>query len=97
MFGCLRQVKRMKLISPSNKEVDIGETLLADEYIGMTRREVLDTYLRDRALALGATAVNGLVMDITLPTTPDGNTKYLKHQARKSNHAAIARNIQRNN
>ncbi len=62
----------MKLISPSNKEVDIGDTLLPDEYIGMTRREVLDTYLRDRALSLGATAVNGLVTEITLPTTKDG-------------------------
>lgn len=62
----------MKLISPSNKEVDIGDTLLPDEFIGMTRREVLDTYLRDRALSLGATAVNGLVTEVVLPTTKDG-------------------------
>jgi geranylgeranyl reductase len=62
----------MKLISPSNKEVDIGDTLLPDEYIGMVRREVLDTYLRDRAISLGATAINGLVTEVTLPTTKDG-------------------------
>ena len=49
----LRQVRKMKLISPTNREVDIGQTLLPNEYIGMTRREVLDTYLRDRAISMG--------------------------------------------
>ena len=62
----------MKLISPSNREVDIGQTLRPDEYIGMTRREVLDTYLRDRAISLGATAINALVTEIKVPTTSDG-------------------------
>lgn len=62
----------MKLISPTNREVDIGQTLAPDEYIGMTRREVLDTYLRDRAIALGANALNALVTDIKVPTTPTG-------------------------
>jgi len=60
----------MKLISPTNREVDIGQTLLPGEYIGMTRREVLDTYLRDRAIAYGAHALNALVTDITVPTSP---------------------------
>lgn len=39
----------------------MGQTLKPDEYIGMTRREVLDGYLRQRAINNGATAINGLV------------------------------------
>ena len=65
----------MKLISPTNREVDIGQTLLPDEYIGMTRREVLDTYLRDRAISFGAQAVNALVTDIDVPKTSNGRYK----------------------
>ena len=57
----------MKLISPTNREVDIGQTLLPDEYIGMTRREVLDGYLRDRAISLGVTPVNALVTEVKAP------------------------------
>mgnify|MGYP000005024381 CR=1 FL=1 len=30
-------------------QVDVGRTLSETEYIGMCRREVLDSYLRDRA------------------------------------------------
>jgi geranylgeranyl diphosphate/geranylgeranyl-bacteriochlorophyllide a reductase len=70
-----RKVRKMKLISPTNREVDIGQTLLPDEYIGMTRREVLDTYLRDRAISNGVTPINGLVTDIEVPTTKDGKYK----------------------
>jgi len=62
-----RKVRKMKMISPSNREVDIGQTLKPNEYIGMVRREVLDAYLRDRAVELGAKAVNGLVTSIDLP------------------------------
>ena len=40
-----RQVKKMKMISPSNIEVNIGQTLKDDEYIGMCRREVFDLSL----------------------------------------------------
>lgn len=67
-----RKVRKMKLISPTNREVDIGQTLLPNEYIGMTRREVLDSYLRDRAISYGAKAINGLVTDIVVPTKEDG-------------------------
>jgi geranylgeranyl reductase len=62
----------MKLISPTNKEVDIGQTLAPDEYIGMTRREVLDSFLRDQAIKAGAVTVNGLVTNIDLPVSDDG-------------------------
>ena len=55
-----RQVRRMKMISPTNREVDIGQTLAPDEYIGMTRREVLDGFLRDRAIEKGAIPINQL-------------------------------------
>lgn len=40
----------MKMISPTNREVDIGQTLGDDEYIGMVRREVMDGFMRDRAI-----------------------------------------------
>ncbi|MCP9772203.1 geranylgeranyl reductase [Synechococcus sp. Tobar12-5m-g] len=58
-----RKVRNMKMISPSNREVDIH---LGDEneYIGMCRREVMDGFLRDRAAGLGAQLINGLVQSI---------------------------------
>eukprot|EP00952_Eustigmatos_sp_NYUAD-ZCMA_P007200 30603-Eustigmatos_ZCMA.PRE.1 len=59
-----RKVRRMKMISPTNREVDIGSTLKPNEYIGMTRREVLDGFLRQRAIATGAQTINGLVTKI---------------------------------
>jgi len=62
-----RKVRKMNLISPSGVEVNIGETLQADEYIGMCRREVLDKYIRDRAIDYGAEIINGLVSSIDIP------------------------------
>jgi geranylgeranyl reductase len=73
----------MKLISPTNREVDIGQTLLPDEYIGMTRREVLDGYLRDRAISLGVTPVNALVTEVIAPAA--GSTGTDIHFIRKPN------------
>jgi len=67
-----RQVNRMKMISPSNREVNIGMTLKDDEYIGMTRREVLDGFLRDRAVEKGTTCVNGLFKRMEQKEGPDG-------------------------
>jgi geranylgeranyl reductase len=61
-----RRVKKMKMISPSNVEVDINlpnET----EYIGMCRREVLDGFMRDRAAKLGAKLINGTVNKLEFP------------------------------
>lgn len=46
----MMQVRKMKMISPTNREVDIGQTLADDEYIGMVRREVMDGFMRDRAI-----------------------------------------------
>ncbi|KAL6767879.1 CHLP1 [Auxenochlorella protothecoides x Auxenochlorella symbiontica] len=57
-----RRVTKMKMISPSNREVDVGKTLNDKEWIGMCRREVLDDYLRNRAQDLGANVINGLFM-----------------------------------
>jgi geranylgeranyl reductase len=50
-----RKVTKMKMISPSNHEVDVGKTLSDTEWIGMCRREVFDDYLRKRAVKNGAT------------------------------------------
>eukprot|EP00879_Flechtneria_rotunda_P001453 GHRR01001607.1.p1 GENE.GHRR01001607.1~~GHRR01001607.1.p1 ORF type:complete len:533 (+),score=160.18 GHRR01001607.1:133-1599(+) len=66
-----RKVTKMKMISPSNREVDVGKTLSETEYIGMCRREVMDAFLRDRAEGLGAKVVNGLMMK-TEQASPDG-------------------------
>lgn len=62
-----RRVRKMKMISPSNIEVNIGSTLKDDEYIGMCRREVLDSFLRNRANKLGATLINGTVHGVDMP------------------------------
>lgn len=70
-----RKVRKMKMISPTNREVDIGQTLKPNEYIGMTRREVLDGFLRQRAVNTGAAAINGLVTKVELPTTEGGRYK----------------------
>lgn len=67
-----RKVRKMKMISPTNREVDIGDTLKPHEYIGMTRREILDGFLRDRAISLGTKCINGLVTDIKVPSTAAG-------------------------
>lgn len=66
-----RQVRQMKMISPSNREVDIKLENPA-EYIGMCRREVLDSFLRHRAKDLGAVLINGRVIGIDIP--PDHRT-----------------------
>lgn len=59
-----RKVTKMKMISPSNREVDVGRTLGKNEYIGMCRREVLDAFLRERARSLGTKVINGLMMSM---------------------------------
>lgn len=72
-----RKVRKMKMISPTNIEVDVGRTLKPHEYIGMTRREILDGFLRDRAISLGASSINGLVTRLERPTAANG--EYVLH------------------
>lgn len=74
-----RQVRKMKMISPSNIEVDIGHTLKGDEYIGMCRREVLDGFMRDRAAKLGANLINGTVYQLDIPS--NNKDPYTLHYA----------------
>ncbi|KAL7606057.1 hypothetical protein Lser_V15G18381 [Lactuca serriola] len=62
-----RRITKMKIISPSNIAVNVGQTLKPHEYFGMVRREVLDAYLRDRAAASGATIINGFFVKIDKP------------------------------
>jgi len=68
-----RKVRKMNLISPTGVEVNIGETLQPDEYIGMCRREVMDKYLRDRAIDYGAEPINALVTSINIPSDHKDN------------------------
>ncbi|MFB2839455.1 geranylgeranyl reductase [Floridanema evergladense] len=80
-----RQVRKMKMISPSNIEVDIN-LIKQDEYIGMCRREVLDGFLRDRAAKLGTTVINGTVYKLDIPT--NNTDSYTIHYADHSNGSA---------
>jgi geranylgeranyl diphosphate/geranylgeranyl-bacteriochlorophyllide a reductase len=66
-----RKVRNMKMISPSNREVDI-HLENSKEYIGMCRREVLDAFLRNRAASLGASLINGLVQSIDTGSNRQG-------------------------
>ena len=77
-----RKVRNMKMISPSNREVDIRLDPLGyddNAYIGMCRREVFDAFLRNRAADLGTTLVNGLVQKIDTGTNREG--PYTLHYA----------------
>ena len=77
-----RKVRNMRMISPSNREVDIRlDPLGYDEnaYIGMCRREVFDAFLRNRAAELGTTLVNGLVQKIDTGNNRQG--PYTLHYA----------------
>jgi geranylgeranyl reductase len=74
-----RQVRKMKMISPSNVEVSIGSTLKEGEYIGMCRREVLDGFMRDRAAKLGAKLINGTVHKLEIPS--NNTDPYTLHYA----------------
>lgn len=85
-----RRVRKMKMISPSNIEVNIGSTLKDDEYIGMCRREVLDGFLRDRAHKLGAKLINGTVHTLEMPTTSDG--PYTLHYTEHSTETPVGEN-----
>jgi geranylgeranyl reductase len=78
-----RKVRKMKMISPSNVEVNIGGTLKDNEYIGMCRREVLDGFMRDRAEKLGAKVINGTVNRLEIPQ--NDRDPYIIHYADLSN------------
>lgn len=73
-----RRVRNMKMISPSNIEVDIN-LVKPDEYIGMCRREVLDGFMRDRAAKLGAKLINGTVHKLEIPSS--NTAPYTLHYA----------------
>lgn len=70
-----RKVTKMKMISPSNREVDVGKTLSETEYIGMCRREVMDDFLRQRAKKNGAKVINSLFMKFERPQGEEGPYK----------------------
>ena len=74
-----RRVRKMKMISPSNVEVNIGGTLKDDEYIGMCRREVLDGFMRERAEKLGTKVINGTMHKLEIPS--NDKAPYTLHYA----------------
>lgn len=77
-----RRVRQMKMISPSNVEVDI-KLEKQEEYIGMCRREVLDGFLRNRAAKYGAKLINGTVHKLEIPS--NNTNPYTLHYADHSN------------
>ena len=74
-----RKVRHMRMISPSNREVDISLDRVYgksdNEFIGMCRREVMDAFMRNRASDLGATLINGLVTSINTGNNNQGPYK----------------------
>mgnify|MGYP006268919083 CR=1 FL=1 len=88
-----RRVRKMKMISPSNIEVNIGSTLKDDEYIGMCRREVLDSYLRDRAAKTGAKLINGTVHTLEVPAA-EGKPYTLHYTAHGGSATGDSRSLQ---
>jgi len=88
-----RRVRKMKMISPSNREVDIFIEK-ENEYIGMCRREVLDGFLRDRAAKLGAKLINGTVHKLEVPG--NNTDPYTLHYADHSDGsiAGVAKTLQ---
>ena len=81
-----RKVRNMKMISPSNVEVDIN-IRNEGEYIGMCRREVLDGFMRDRAAELGANLINGTVYQLDIPSSDQ--EPYTLHYADHSNGSKV--------
>eukprot|EP00887_Chlorella_sp_A99_P005341 scaffold1.g5341.t1 len=75
-----RRVTKMKMISPSNREVDVGQTLNDKEWIGMVRREVFDDFLRKRAAKNGASLLNGLFMGIDVNGDDGITVRYNKYE-----------------
>jgi geranylgeranyl reductase len=80
-----RRVRKMKMISPSNVEVDINIEK-QEEYIGMCRREIMDGFMRDRAASLGAQLINGTVYKLDIPT--NNTAPYTLHYADHSDGSA---------
>ncbi|KAL2927694.1 Geranylgeranyl diphosphate reductase chloroplastic [Bienertia sinuspersici] len=74
-----REVTRMRIFSPSNLCIDFGKTLLPTEFIAMTRREVLDSFLRAKAQSSGAHLVSGLVTQLEVPAHLDDGGPYVVH------------------
>lgn len=72
-----RRVTRMRILSPSNLVADFSRALPPGAHIPMLRREVLDSFLRNRAADAGAELVPGLVTSLSLPAGP--TDPYLVH------------------
>ncbi|XP_073146780.1 geranylgeranyl diphosphate reductase, chloroplastic-like [Henckelia pumila] len=83
-----RKVTQMKIVSPSNLTVDFGKTLKPSEFISMLRREVLDSFLRSRAVDCGATLVKALVTNIDMPVSE--KDPYLIHYISNNNKCMLA-------
>ncbi|KAL4197848.1 hypothetical protein AMTRI_Chr04g190330 [Amborella trichopoda] len=82
-----RKVTKMKMISPSNVSVNIGQTLKPHEYIGMVRREVLDSFLRERAAKAGARIINGLFLKMDSPESDEA--PYVLHYIEYSGQGGV--------
>lgn len=76
----------MKIVSPSNLTVDFGKTLKPHEFIAMLRREVLDSFLRSRAVSNGTSLISGLVTNLEIPSSPSSPyvVHYTMNNSRKS-------------
>ncbi|WMV10657.1 hypothetical protein MTR67_004042 [Solanum verrucosum] len=64
-----RRVTQMRIISPSSIVTDLSKTLKPHEFIAMLRREVLDSFLRQRAESSGTTLLKALVTNLMVLTS----------------------------
>ncbi|XP_049345890.1 geranylgeranyl diphosphate reductase, chloroplastic-like [Solanum verrucosum] len=64
-----RRVTQMRIISPSSIVTDLSKTLKPHEFIAMLRREVLDSFLRQRAESSGTTLLKALVTNLVVLTS----------------------------
>ncbi|KAF3669507.1 putative NADH dehydrogenase [ubiquinone] 1 alpha subcomplex assembly factor 3-like [Capsicum annuum] len=69
-------VNQMTIFSPSNVIADIGKTLKPHKLVAILQREVLDSFLRQRAESSGATLLKALVTNPVVPHTHMSHTSF---------------------
>ncbi len=87
-----RKVKNCLIVSPSGQQTHVpvaGSTPTDDDYVAMVRREIFDSYLRQRAGERGAELIHGSLIDLDVQPQevvaryrdPQGNEHELRADA----------------
>ncbi|MFV9503770.1 MAG: geranylgeranyl diphosphate reductase [Oscillochloridaceae bacterium umkhey_bin13] len=86
-----RKVKNCLIVSPSGQETQVpvaGSIPGSDDFVAMVRREVFDSFLRERAQARGASLIHGQLTG--LEVTPKGVNARYRLMADGSEHTITA-------